>query len=193
MLMTNDDIHFYPHDRALNWILVRFIPRWIKPNHLTIARFCLIIPVLALLYVRNWPWALGLFLFAAFTDALDGTMARMRKQITVWGTIADPIADKMLIGSVVVLFVAEEVNPWFSALIVFMEILIIAGAVYRQRRGALSSSNEYGKIKMILQVVGVSLLMLARIFGIPLAVHFAVGTLSVAIVFAIVSLLTYGL
>lgn len=192
MLMTNDTIQLYPHDRPLAWLIVRFLPKWLKPNHLTVLRFCLTPCVLFLLWMEWWPWAFALFVFTAFTDALDGTMARTRKQITLWGTMADPIADKLLIGSVVVLFVAKEVNPLFAALIVFMEILIVAGAVYRKRRGIYSSANEYGKLKMLLQVVGVSLLLIAKLLGIHLVVPFAVGTLSLAIVFAIVSLLTYG-
>ena len=72
-------------------------------------------------------------------------------------------------------------------------ILIAAAALWRQRRGLYSSANEYGKLKMLFQVVGVSLLLLARLVGVHMVVPFATGTLAVAVVFAIVSLLTYGI
>jgi phosphatidylglycerophosphate synthase len=107
--------------------------------------------------------------------------------------MADPIADKLLVGSVVLLFVAREVNPIFAGFIVLIELMIAGGAIYRKRRGIMSSANEFGKIKMFLQVTGVAVLLAAKLFGMPTAVPFAVGTLSVAIVFAIVSLFTYGI
>ena len=145
------------------------------------------------LWLERWIPALSWFLFAAFTDALDGSLARVRKQITMWGTVADPVVDKLLIGSVVLLFVAREINPYFALLIVALELVIVAGAIHHGRKGRLASANSYGKIKMLLQVVGVTLLIAAKLLGFQLAVPFAIGTFSVAIVFAIVSLLTYGL
>ena len=80
-----------------------------------------------------------------------------------------------------------------AAVIVIIELMIVAGAAYNRHLGRYSSANEYGKIKMFLQCLGVVLLLVGKIAGIELAVPFAVGTFSVAIVFAIVSLLTYGL
>jgi CDP-diacylglycerol--glycerol-3-phosphate 3-phosphatidyltransferase len=192
MLMTNDNIRLYPHDHFFAKTIIRLIPKEVHPNHVTILRFLLIPPVLYYLALEAWSPALGFFLFAAFTDALDGSLARVRKQITMWGTVADPIADKLLIGTTVVLFVAKEIHPLFAAVVILIELMIGAGAYYRKTKGRYVAANEYGKIKMFLQVLGVSLLILAKLIGLPLAVQFGVGTLSLAIVFAIVSLLTYG-
>lgn len=193
MLMTNENIRFFPQDRLLRATVLRLIPHWILPNHVTIVRFILIPFVLYTLWIERWPLALFLFLLAALTDAIDGSMARTRKQITMWGTVADPVADKLLIGSVVVLFVAQEVNIVFAAIIVLMEFLIVLGAFIRNRRKhQYVSANEYGKMKMVLQVIGVSLLLVAKLLGFKLFVPFAVGTLTLAIVFAVVSFLTYG-
>ncbi len=192
MLMTNENIVLAPHDRLLGAIFIRFIPSFVRPNHLTVLRLILTPIVLWLLWTQQWPWAFGLFLFTAFTDALDGTLARLRKQITLWGTMADPAADKFLIGSCVVVFVAREVNLMFALAIILIELMIVAGAMYRRRQGRYASANNYGKIKMFLQVVGVSMLLLAKLAGFSLFVPFAVGTLSLAIAFAVVSLLTYS-
>jgi CDP-diacylglycerol--glycerol-3-phosphate 3-phosphatidyltransferase len=145
-----------------------------------------------LLWTEHWSWALGVFLFAAFTDLLDGSLARLRKQITLWGTMADPVADKLLIGTAMVVFVARAVNILFAVVIVSVELLIVAGALIRRRQGRYHSANQYGKIKMLLQVLGVSLLMLAKISGLYLTTPFGVGTLSLAIAFAVLSLLTYS-
>ena len=192
MLMTNENVTLYPHDKVLAKVVLPLIPKTILPNHLTILRFFLTPPVLFFLWREDWVTALAFFLVAGFTDALDGSLARVRKQITLWGTIADPIADKILIGSAVVLFVAKEVNPWFALIIIVIELAIGLGAWSRQRKGVYVSANQYGKIKMVLQVLGVAALIVAKIAGIQLAVQIGVGTLTVAIVFAIVSLLTYG-
>lgn len=189
--MTNETIQLYPHDRLLAWTLVPLTPKFIRPNHLTILRILLIPLVLAALWYESWTWSLILFLIAAITDAWDGSLARLRKQITLWGTMADPVADKLLIGSVVVLFVAREVNIIFAITIIIIELMLVAGAYIRKRQGRYTSANNYGKLKMFLQVLGVSLLLVAKLFGVETAVPFAIGTLSLAIVLAIVSLITY--
>lgn len=190
--MTNENIVLAPFDKLLGAVFIRFFPKFIRPNHLTVLRILLTPCVLWLLWIEQWPWALGLFLFAAMTDAWDGAMARLRKQITLWGTMADPVADKLLVGTVVVLFVAKELNILFAIVIVAMELLIVAGALYRRRQGRYASANGYGKIKMFLQILGVSFLLLAKLSGLTLAVPFAVGTLSLAVAFAVVSMLTYS-
>ncbi len=194
MYMTNENIIFFPHDKVFRKTFVPLVPRFVHPNHITILRFFLIPFVLRALYLEQWVLGLGLFLFAAFTDALDGSLARLRKQITPWGTVADPVADKLLIGSVVILFVAREINVLFAILIICMEVLILVGGVVRRLRGkGPVSANEYGKIKMVLQVVGVAILLVAKVFGFTLAVPFATGTFAIALVFAMVSFYTYGL
>ena len=192
--MTNENVHLLPHDRLLERTLLRVIPHDVRPNHVTILR--ILLTPLVLYYVWNEVWhiAVPLFLFAALTDVIDGSLARTRKQITVWGTIADPVADKLLIGSVVLLFVAHEINPVFAGVILFMEVMIIMTAIIRRkRRGEYISANWAGKVKMFLQCLGVTALLVARWSGLDLFVPVSIGTLSLAIMFALVSLYTYGL
>lgn len=194
MLMTNENVTLYAHDRWLDQTLLRLIPRDVKPNHLTMLRVILTPFILYYLWFEAWSVVVPLFLFAALTDVLDGSIARTRKQITMWGTVADPVADKLLIGSVVVLFVAQEVNLIFAGIIVLIELLIVLTAVIRNHRGReYYSANWYGKLKMVFQVIGVTALLVARWSGLELFVPFSIGTLSVAIAFAVMSLYTYGL
>ncbi|MEK7655450.1 MAG: CDP-alcohol phosphatidyltransferase family protein [Patescibacteria group bacterium] len=192
-LMTNETVRIYPHDRLMNALLVRFLPQQLHPNHVTLFRFFLIPFVVYYVYISDWSVAVPLFVFAAFTDALDGSMARLRKQITVWGTFADPGADKLLIGSVVVVFVAREVNPVFAAVIILVEVLILLTGLIRGRKRIVVSANWAGKLKMLFQVIGVTMLLIAKWSGLSLLVPFSIGTLTIAIVFAVVSLLTYSL
>lgn len=193
-LMTNENVTLFTHDKLLKRTLLRFIPKDVHPNHLTILRALMIPLILYYLWMENWSVCVPMFLFAALTDLLDGSLARTRKQITMWGTVADPIADKLLIGSVMILFVAKEVNPYFAAVIVVVEIAIATTAIVRKiRHQPFISANWYGKIKMLFQVIGVTTLLIARWSGMEMFVPFSVGTLTIAIVFALMSLYTYGL
>ena len=133
------------------------------------------------------------FLLIAFTDALDGSIARTRNQITKWGRIYDPVADKILIGSMVFIIVLKYLDPLVAYLIVVIEIIIIIVAWVRLRFGFKVEANIWGKIKMNLQVLGVSILLLSVIFDWAELLPFASGSLYIAIAFAIVSLLTYGI
>ena len=193
-LMTYEYVRVYWYDKLLAKTVLRLIPRDIHPNHLTILRVIMTPFILYYLWLENWNVVVPFFLFAALTDLFDGSLARTRKQITTWGTIADPIADKLLIASVVILFVAKEINVYFAGVIVFVEASIATMAVVRKIRGnPFISANWYGKMKMLFQVIGVSALLIARWSGVELFVPFSVGTLSIAILFALMSLYTYGL
>ncbi len=193
MAFERDPYKLFPHDRLLAATLLRLIPRWVTPNMVTTLRFVLIPFVLATLSLEWWAVAVPLFLCTALTDAVDGSLARTRKQVTEWGTFFDPAADKLLIGSVVLLLVAQRVSPWFALLILGVEALIITGGFLRKRRGVVTPANVFGKTKMFLQVVGVTFLLIAAWTDVGLYQDLSVGTLSVAVVFALISLFTYGL
>ena len=194
MLMTNENVRLYPHDRFLKGNLLRLIPSWVKPNQLTMGRFLLAPLVLTALTDRLWGWGLGLFLLAGLTDVLDGSLARTRKQITMWGTVADPIADKALVGSVALLFVAEQIHPLFAGVLVLLELAIMAGAYFRfRRRRAYTSANIFGKVKMGLQTLGVVLLLANQFIAIPYAIPLAIIIFGFALVLAVISFVTYSL
>lgn len=192
-MMTNETIKFFPHDYLLKYTLIPLIPRFVRPNHVTVLRMLLTPVVLGLLFFENYGIGVPLFIFTALTDALDGSLARLHKQITVWGTFYDPIADKLLMGSIFILIVFKHINVWFGLLLVTVEVLIAAGGIYRRARGMpIIAANVFGKTKMFLQVVGVGFLLLALWHGIDLFIPFSIGTFSLALVFALISLWTYG-
>jgi CDP-diacylglycerol--glycerol-3-phosphate 3-phosphatidyltransferase len=124
---------------------------------------------------------------------VDGSLARTRKQITAWGTFYDPVADKLLIGASVLLIVMQYINVYFGLLMLALELTIAACGIVRRRRGTIASANVWGKTKMWLQVLGVTLLLIAVASGIQLFIPFSFATLSLAIVFAVISLYTYSL
>lgn len=192
MLMTNENIRFFPQDRLIRWAFNWWFPRWIRPNHLTVLRFLLTPIVLILLWEERWLQTFGLFLFAAFTDVLDGSLARLRKQITFWGTAADPVADKLLIGSVSVVFVSRVVGLWLAMLILAMEVLVVSGVMYRRSKGKVSSANVFGKTKMFLQVIAIALLLLSEISGWIGLLPIALFCFLLSFFFAFISFLTYS-
>lgn len=181
------------HDKLLAATILKLIPHYVHPNHFTLFRL-LASPVLAtLMYWESYVWGLSVFLLLALTDAIDGSLARTRNQITNWGKIYDPLADKILIGCMVFIIVFRYIDPWTAYFIMAIELIIIATAWIRKRRGQIVQANVWGKIKMILQVVGVATLLLSIIFNLETLTPFASGTLNLAIVFAIISLLTYSI
>jgi CDP-diacylglycerol--glycerol-3-phosphate 3-phosphatidyltransferase len=193
MAFERDPKKLFPHDHLLRYTVIPLIPSFVSPNMITVFRLLCIPVVLAFLLAGNYSVGVPFFVFVAFTDALDGTLARLRHQITDWGTFYDPVADKLLIGSVILFVVFQHLHPLLGFLIVFIELAIIWGGFHRRRKGLHTSANIFGKTKMFLQVVGVTIVLISLWAGSTTLIPFAVGTLCAAILFAVLSLLTYGL
>lgn len=187
----SDEIYFF--DKILAKTILKLIPRCVTPNHVTVFRFLATPIVVLLMFYGSYHIGLWAFLITAFTDAIDGALARTRDQITDWGKIYDPLADKLLIGAVVFIIVLRYIDFWTALIIVALEIIIIFVAWIRLRSGAKVQANLWGKIKMILQSAGVAILLLSIVFDWAALLPLASGTLYLAIAFAIVSLLTYGI
>jgi len=181
------------HDSLMEKTVLKFFPKWILPNHITVFRFMTTPIVAVLMFYERYYIGLFAFLIVAFTDAIDGSMARTRNQITAWGRIYDPVADKVLIGSVVFIIVLRYIDFWTAIIIIGLEIVIILTAWLRLKTGHKIQANVWGKIKMGLQVLGVVILLLSIVFDWASLLPFASGALYLAIAFAIVSLLTYGI
>lgn len=177
----------------MRYTLIPLIPRVVTPNMVTIFRFVCTPVMVWFLLIDRYEIAIPLFLFLALTDAIDGSLARLRNQITAWGTFYDPLADKILIGSVVLIVVAKHVNIILSIVILFLELVLILGGYIRKRRGKINGANIFGKTKMCLQVLGVVFLLIALWAGYDLFIPISTGTLALAVVFAVISLFTYGL
>lgn len=184
----NAAITLYPSDRLFKAVIAPLIPRRIRPNHLTVLRMLLIPPVLYFLYVERFEIGVPLFLFAALTDWFDGSLARVRRQVTEWGIVYDPFADKLLIGSVLFVIVLEHINYTLGMALLGVEAAMVLAAWYRRRRGAIEPANVWGKIKMVAEVSGIMLLLLALWFDVNLLVNLSTGTLALALTFALVSI-----
>jgi len=186
----NRQIRLLPNDVLLARTVIPFIPAWIKPNHITLFRMFLIIPVLALLSAGNYNWGVPLFLFTAFTDALDGSLARVRRQITEWGILFDPVADKLFIGSVLFIIVLKYINFYLGVSLLAVEAGVIVFGWRRMKRGVIEPANFWGKIKMVFEVAGLLLVLVALWFKVDLLADLSASTLGLALIFALVSVFT---
>jgi CDP-diacylglycerol--glycerol-3-phosphate 3-phosphatidyltransferase len=193
MLMTNENVRLYPHDKVMDILVIRFLPRWLTPNQITLLRFALIPVVVLNIAQMNLDVGIPLFLFAAFTDVVDGSLARLRKQITTWGTLADPAADKLLISSVALLIVVRLLGWTMAWTMIGVELAIVCSGLIRRKKQWVISANWAGKIKMLLQVIGVTLLLLAAALHLPILIPLAAAVLWMAIFAAVVSFFTYSL
>lgn len=191
--MTQTLQEIYLHDRILDKVMLWMIPRWILPNHITLLRLILIPFVVYVNYIGNYHIGIPLFLFAAFTDAVDGSLARTRNQITNFGKMFDPLADKLLIGSMVILLLFQNFDPRLGYAVIGVEFVFIIFASVRRITGHVGQANVWGKIKMLLQCLAVFLILLGLTFGNTVLFAVASWIFGAAIVFAIVSLFFHGI
>lgn len=142
--------------------------------------------------MEEYSIGLILFLVSAFSDAVDGSMARTRNQITEWGKMFDPLADKLLIGVGALILVSRFLNPYLAATVISIEFFIIISAYYRRRVYKVPIEAELsGKVKMVLQSLGVASILIGIVSGIPQFFVIASYLIYLAIVFAIISLVVY--
>ena len=134
------------------------------PNVLTLVRI-LLIPVFVLLLLDPTPdrslAAAIVFVIAAVTDLLDGYVARKTGQITKLGRLLDPIADKLLVLSALILLVqVDRVTALVAILIIAREVAVTGLRAIAASEGMIMSAEVTGKYKMALQVVAIVLLLL---------------------------------
>ncbi len=182
----------FPHDYVMAATVLRIIPLWMTPNMFTIARFALTPLVIFFMVIGNYQIAIPLFVFTAFTDMIDGSLARIRKQVTPWGTIFDPVADKLLIGSCVIILVVRYLSPWVAATIIGLEILTMCGGLMKKRVGIIVSPSWWGKSKMIAQVVAVTVMLFGVFYQSIFLLTSAHYIFVIAIALSVINVIKYG-
>lgn len=145
------------------------------PNILTLVRIFLVPLLVAALVQQNFQlywnhqvvvandfFALIVFLAAALTDLLDGYLARRWKRVTTVGTLLDPVADKLLISAALISLVQTRLLPgWLVVLIISREFAVSGLRSIAAAEGYTIQAGELGKSKMVLQVVGITLVLLS--------------------------------
>jgi CDP-diacylglycerol--glycerol-3-phosphate 3-phosphatidyltransferase len=139
---------------------------WNIANALTVFRLVLVpLFVLALFadggHQVGWRWAAwGVFAVASYTDRIDGQLARSRNLVTSFGKLADPIADKALIGAALIgLSLLDELPWWITVLVLAREVGVTLLRFWVIRHGVIPASRG-GKLKAFLQAVAIGLYVL---------------------------------
>lgn len=175
-------------DTLIDKTTLRFTPKFITPNMLTIFRL-LMVPVMYLLLWQGYTLAgFLLFVVAAYTDAMDGAMARTQDKITDFGKLMDPIADKLLIGAVF-LYIGFDylIVKIFLAVIAFEIATVVVSALARHIVGRPIGANVFGKIKMNLQCLAIILFLIGILTDYTVLILISEWTLVAALFFAIIS------
>ena len=118
----------------------------------------------------NWLY-FGLFIFfliACFTDYLDGYLARKNNQVTDLGKFLDPVADKLLINSLVIFLIVPasytrgqmDFSIWCAIILVARDIVVDALRFIAAQKNVVIAANIFGKVKTVLEMVAVALVLL---------------------------------
>jgi CDP-diacylglycerol--glycerol-3-phosphate 3-phosphatidyltransferase len=126
-------------------------------DQLTVAR-ALSVPFVITLLAWDFPghayWGTAVFIVAMATDQIDGWLARRQGRTSQLGTLLDPVADKILVLSVLIVLVGEGVCPgWMVALIVVRELLVSGLRLAAIERGVVIQARDLGKLKTWAQAV----------------------------------------
>ena len=109
--------------------------------------------------------ALVLFCVASFTDFLDGYVARKYNQVTDFGKFVDPLADKLLVTSALVLFAEQgALAGWMVCVIIARELIITSLRVVAANKGRVLAATWTGKVKTCVQIGGIIVIYLYYIF-----------------------------
>ena len=135
-------------------------------NKITLFRIVLVPLIIVLLYFEGKVACLVAALFfgiASITDFIDGVVARRSNNVTSFGKFLDPLADKVLVSSVLIMLVQLEwVDAWVAIIIICRDIMITGLRAIAADEGVVIAADTFGKIKTVLQ--------LAALF--PLLIHY---------------------
>ena len=135
-------------------------------NQLTAARLVLAVALFLLIGYAQWSWCVLVFALAAFTDWLDGYLARKQGLASTLGRVFDPLVDKILVcGAFIFLLpIANSgLAPWMVTVIVARELIITGLRSFMEHRNVVFGADWLGKLKMGLQC--------AALFGIFVALY----------------------
>jgi CDP-diacylglycerol--glycerol-3-phosphate 3-phosphatidyltransferase len=134
------------------------------PNVLTLLRI-LAVPVIVVALLGETPngdaLAAGVFALAALTDGLDGYIARRRRDVTTFGKLMDPLADKVLIIAALVSLVSlSRLAAWVAMVIIARELAVTGLRAVAAEQGVVIAASWLGKLKTALQISAVFALII---------------------------------
>jgi CDP-diacylglycerol---glycerol-3-phosphate 3-phosphatidyltransferase len=139
---------------------------WTLPNRLSALRILFIPVIIVLICLQKEQYLFAasiLFILAGITDGLDGWLARRLSMTTRLGLYLDPIADKLLVSSVLITLTQQGLVPlWVTIVLVCREFLINGLRSFYATEGVTIYPSYTGKLKTTLQIVGISCILFSR-------------------------------
>ena len=168
------------------------------PNLITAARL-LLTGLLAILLMFEQTMGMGflcwlLFTIAAATDWVDGYVARKYEAVTVLGKLLDPLADKVLVASALIMLIPLDRLPaWIALVILSREMLITGLRGVASSSGVVVAASGLGKIKSIMQYIGLGTLIFPLgILPVPFLHQIGLGIVYIALILTVWSGLDYS-
>ena len=189
--MTDNKDPSFSHEQHTREASEQVFVRLSLASKITVARVVLI-PLFFAILLINWPvlfvdteiaallqpWIAALFfIFIAATDAIDGYVARARKEVTTFGKFIDPLADKLLVTAALLALVQLGILPaWIAFIIIAREFFISGLRMVASANGATIDVSGLGKLKTVLQSIAIVMFIvknhlaaLGNFLGIPAA------------------------
>lgn len=134
-------------------------------NKITISRILFVPIFMAFLLSAPQPVgsyiAAAIFTFAAITDTIDGYIARAHKQVTVFGQLMDPLADKLLVSAALISLVElYKLSAWVAVLIIAREFAVSGLRLVALAEHKVIPASKWGKIKTIFQIIAIIVIIL---------------------------------
>ena len=168
---------------------------WNLPNILTMLRIVMVPFFMVLLWQDTTGahlGALAIFLAAALTDKLDGSIARARGLVTNFGKIADPFADKMLVGGAIIMLSIMDILPWWATITIIVREAAITILRFIMVRRWVMAASKGGKLKTVLQVIFIAMMILPAVglFGETIGGWIEIAAFVVMIAAVVVTVVT---
>ncbi len=143
---------------------------WTVPNQITLLRLGFLPFFLILIFYERYGWALGVLLLAGLSDGIDGLLARRLNQGSELGAYLDPIADKLLLSSSLVILAFKHKLSWWLTILVLSRdvlILIVAAVIILISGYRPFPPSLYGKLTTTFQIILVFTLVAAAAYPAP--------------------------
>lgn len=154
------------------------------PNILTVIRLLLIPSFAYFLYIESYRIAVLLFVLSGITDILDGYIARKYNLITSWGKLADPLADKLMqITALIILTIQGNIPTFILIIVILKELLMGIGSILLLKKEKyVVSANWYGKLATVVFFIAIIMIML----DVPYSKYLILGAFA-ATIFAFIN------
>lgn len=150
---------------------------WNVPNVLTMIRLLLVPLICFLVYNDRMIAGLSVFLIASVTDLVDGYIARRYKLVTDFGKLMDPLADKLMVVSLMVVLAVRSIVPIVAvALLMVKEMLMVLGGIFLlKNKDVVVFAKPIGKVAQLITTLGLVLCFFHKAFeGLGVPVHLIV-------------------